>query len=654
MRRLDLFVWLRALAAGSAALMLGVHTCRAAPCPAGGASAEIVLQPVDGEPVMALVFGNLQAASCEDDGGPLAVEYGELLACQPNVPSTCRAERTGLRPGDWAHQIIVTTGAAVGQWQGRRMLLLDQRAGVHTIAWPIYQSVHTVTSLEDALECAGCLRAALTAATSSPKPALIQFAPDVIGTIVLAAPLPPLAAGQTTVDGLGTDGLPHLRTIDANGLATAALRVTSDRNQVLGLRLTNVGGNVDTLIVEGAAATDNLLDSLQVVGRASQPCGAGQLGCIIDGICREPSPEAPLGVCGDDGIALRTSAGVGGPNRVRQCVISGAHDKGVKVSDGAVAVVEQNLIFGNVDGGLQATLGGALTARENILTANRGNPSANGLAVNGPAVGSSEPGRLDSRGNLSIDNALRGISVRNLSVATLRDDFVCGNGTVGLAVLEAGGFGASASATGLAVVHNTTGGVVVSDASRASFAPDDAPGDNAFAFNGPRLPPSPTNFRSASLLPIAATGNAWEHCGPDDRCDVAAVLALDVFFASLQAPVTVAPALPTRRRAAPLIDAVTPSFAAAGELVRIYGSGFDAIGGAGADCGSIAAANTCRPLRGNCVFIDRQAAEVVAVTPTMLVVRAPFTCVEPVALRVRTRWSHTSTAAEFCTLPTAD
>ena len=57
--------------------------------------------------------------------------------------------------------------------------------------------------------------------------------------------------------------------------------------------------------------------------------------------------------------------------------------------------------------------------------------------------------------------------------------------------------------------------------------------------------------------------------------------------------------------------------------MRIYGTGFDAIDGAGSDCGAVAAANTCRPVRGNCVFIDRQPAAVVAVTPTMLVVRAP-------------------------------
>jgi hypothetical protein len=650
MRRRDVVPLLRALTAAASVLMVAVVAAHAAPCPTGGASMEVVLQTPDNEPVTALVFGNLRTPTCDDDTVDLAVDYGELLTCQPDTPSSCRTEQTGLHPGDWTHQIVVTEGAAVGQWQGRKLLLLDHRAGIHSLPWPIFRSVHTVTSLEDAAECVGCLRAALAEATLDPKPALIQFATDLTGTILLAGALPPLSGGQTTIDGFTVDGVPRLRTIDANGLAAPALRITSEGNQVFGLRLVNVGGNVDTVIVEGAAANDNLLDSLDVVGRASQPCGVGGIGCVIDGVCREPSPQEPLGVCGDDGIALRFSSGTGVPNRVRGCLVSAAHDKGIKVSDGGVATVERSLIIGNVDGGLQATLGGSLVARENIALANRGNNSANGLAVNGPAVDSSVPGRLDTRGNLSIDNSLRGISVRNLSLATLHDDFACGNGTVGVAVLEAGGFGAIASATGLGVVHNGTGGVVVGQGSIASFAPGGAPGENAFAFNGPLLPPRLTNFQSASLLPIAASGNGWEHCGPCDSCDVGAVLALDVSFTSLQAPVEIAPALPTRQRAAPRIDAIVPSFAAAGDFVRIYGSGFDAIEGAGTSCASIPAANTCRPLRGNCVLIDRQPAEVVAVTPTMLVVRAPFTCVEPVSVRMRTRWSRASAGAEFCSL----
>jgi len=654
MRRVAIATSLR-LVAGFAVVLLTPGAGHTATCPSSGAALEIVLEPADDEPVAALVFGNLVSSSCDDDTRLSAV-YAEQIACQPDASDHCHIQLDGLRPGAWIHRILVTAGEATGQRQGRARLLLDRSAGGQSLSWPLYRSVHTVASLDDTLTCVGCLRAALTAATAADKPALVQFAADLTGSIVLSAPLPPLSSGQVTIDAFDTDGVPLLRTIDGNGLNAAALKIVSDHNQVLGLRLINVGGDSDTVVVEGAGANANLLDSLQVIGRTLKTCGTDNLGCIIDGVCYQPGPPAPRGVCGDDGIALRALSGTGDVNRVQGAVVSGARDKGIKVSDGAVAVVERSLVIGNAEGGMQATLGGDLTARENISVANHGTATANGLAANGAAPGSRTPGRLQTRGNLSIANALRGISVRSLSVATLRDDFICGNGTsgtgngVGLAVLDAAGFSAAAVVTGLAVVHNVDRGVVVNDTSRASFAPHGRPGENAFAFNGPPLPPLPTNFRNLSPLPVAAAGNAWEHCGDSNQCDVNAVRGLDIVSGGARSPVSITPALATRSRTVPRITAVVPPFAAAGELVRVYGSGFDAIDGAGTSCDTIAAANTCRPLRGNCVFIDRVAVDVIAVTPTMLVVRTPFTCVEPVELRVRTRWSRASATATFCTV----
>jgi len=190
--------------------------------------------------------------------------------------------------------------------------------------------------------------------------------------------------------------------------------------------------------------------------------------------------------------------------------------------------------------------------------------------------------------------------------------------------------------------------VNVSDNSTARFGLISNPGNNAFAFNGPANPPAPVNFRNESPFAILASGNAWQHCGLGNPCDVAAVQALDVFTRS--APVGVAPALPTRQHRKPRIDSIEPPFAAAGTLVRIYGSGFDAIEGAGSSCDTIPAANTCCPLQGNCVFVGRTPADVVAVTPTMLVIRAPFTCVAPLTVSVRAHWSHGLARAPFCTI----
>jgi len=133
-------------------------------------------------------------------------------------------------------------------------------------------------------------------------------------------------------------------------------------------------------------------------------------------------------------------------------------------------------------------------------------------------------------------------------------------------------------------------------------------------------------------------------------------LAASFFFRqprllNVLAAVGIAPAQPTHRRAAPRIATIEPSFAAGGDLIRIYGEGFDAIDGVGSSCNTPIEVNTCRPLRGNCVLIDRVPAAVIAVTPTMLVVRAPFTCVAPVRASVRTRWGHGFAHAQFCTAP---
>jgi len=629
----------------------------AAPCPPFGAALDIALAPSSAAGTSeALVFGTLANAAC--DGAPsLATGYAvRIPACAPGSPAGCRTVIDGLQPGRWTHNLFVVGGEAGGQMQGRSGQLLDVSAGRTSLVWPLYRSVFTVTSLDDAADCIGCLRSALAAAEAAVKPALVQFALDVAGTVVLAAPLPVLSNGQMTLDAFDFSGVPQTRTIDANGLNSPALHIAGAGYAIDGVRLVNVGGNSDTLLVEGSSANDVVLDSVAAVGRAINLCGTvDQLGCIVDGVCQRPSPQAPNGVCGDDVIAVRNFAGTGGPVVIRNADVRGALDKGIKVSDGAIASIERSLIEQNVDGGIQATLGGSLAAVENVSRSNRGTFSANGIAANGAAIGGTAPARLLTRGNLSIDNALRGLSVRALSVAQLNDDFACGNGSpgrsgLGLSVFNGADEAATATVRGLGAVHNLTGGAVLSDTSRADLGTDGTPGLNAFAFNGG----GGANLRNATTSAVSAIDNQWEHCGERSACDTVAVLSLDVSTTGPEAPVAVRPALPTRQRRAPSITSIEPSFAAAGDLVRIYGRNFDAIDGAGASCDRVADANTCHPLRGNCIMVDRQPAEVVAVTPTMAVIRAPFTCVSPVEVAARTRWSGGFGRATFCTVPPAD
>jgi hypothetical protein len=645
--------------AACAALLALPGAAGAAPCPAAGATLTVTLAAAeDGLANGVVLAGQVLSPSCEDEAAALATTYSVPLTCAPGTPTSCTATVTGLSPGHWLHRIEGGDGETLGRLQARRTLLLDASAGAHTVTWAAFRSVHTVRSLADALDCSECLRAALRDANLAAKPALIQFAPEVAGSITLVAALPPLAGGAITLDGFDVDGLPHTRSIDAAGLDTAALRIVSAGNHVAGMRLANSGSNSDTLLIEGVEANGNLIEDVAVVGRALQPCQVGDvIGCVLDGVCVVPTLERPRGACGDDGVAIRDFAGAVAANVIRNADIRGAFDKGIKASENGVVRVEASLVTGNNDGGIQATLSGQVLAIANLVAFNRGTPTASGLAANGARAGSLVAGRLDTRGNLVVANALRGISVRSLSLATLRDDFACGNGSagrpdgVGLAVLDAAGLAAAADVYGLAAVHNLSGGIVVGGNSDVSLGTEATFGRNAIAFNGAREPLMALNFRNEAGHPVDAVGNQWEHCGTAIPCDELQVRMRDVFRASLDSSVTVSPALPTRPRQAPVIDAIEPPFAAAGDLVRIYGSGFDAIEGAGTGCAAIAAANTCRPVRGNCVFVDRRPAEVVAVTPTMLVIRAPFTCVSPVPLATRSRRTRGFGRATFCTAP---
>ncbi len=623
-----------------------------AACPTTGGSVVTRLDlPAESAGVAAELSGTLVVPSCELDDS-LARDYTAGISC--TTASACALSHTGLAPGIWVHRIEVTSGEAQGQIQTRRSLIMAASAGDQVQTWQLFRQVLTVETTDDGADCRGCLRQALRDAATATKPALIVFAPSVLGTIVLDDALPELSSDRITIDALDSDGLPHQRTIDANGLSRAALRITGADNHVLGLRLTNVGGNSDLLLIDGPRANRNRIESVQVVGRGLDICERlDETGCVVARQCIVPNRIVPRGDCGDDGIAIRDSAGATGANILSDVDVSGAFDKGIKISEGGVAVVEDSWIHGNADGGIQATLEGNLTARRNRSEGNRGTAGANGIAVNGARIGGVTPSLLVTRGNIVRNNALRGISVRSLSRAVIRDDFVCGNGSVGndvgfgIALLDAAGLSAFADVSGAALVKNVDGGVLAMGNSIGIFG-GDSPGRNAFALNGEATGLSnPTNFRNLSTQTMAAVGNHWQGCGRTYRCDAAAVLREDVY--SPTAAVLTMPALPNAIRRAPTITEIYPKRATRGDLVWIHGSDFDAVGAAAEDTGCNGPGRPCSPADANCVIIDRQPAEIVAATPTTLVIRAPFTCVEPVKLIARTRRSRGYARATFCT-----
>ncbi len=626
------------------------------PCSSNGARLEISVGPaLDGLPLAGLLVGTLVTASCDPGASNLNVGYAVPVRCDPAAPEACSTVVTALTPGEWVHRVFV---ARTGQFQARRGLLLDASAGTNSLQWPLFRSVFTVTSTADAGSCSGCLRDAIEHAESAAKPALVQFEAPLTGTITLASALPELGTGSVTIDGLDTDGVPLKRTIDVNGLKSAAVAIRSADNTVVGLRITNVGGNSDAMVIEGTGADNNRLEQLQVIGRGLQTCGADNEGCIVDGACHTMSTDPPFGACGDDGIAVRDNAGIGRPNVVHNCEVMGAFDKGVKVSEFAVVRVEQSRIHDNRDGGMQATFSGQLITAENIVENNQVTNSANGLAANGPLEDSTVPARVTSSGDIVRGNSLRGVSVRSLSVVEVLDSFICGNGRIdrggfGITIFDGANLSALAVGSGLAVVYNAGGGVRVEDTSQADFGGFLSHGNNAFAFNGASPGALQVNFQNLAPFAATAVNNQWQHCGRGWSCDRAQIEAADLFRGADAGALPISPSQPNHRRQPPSIKRIEPPVAQAGDIVRIYGSGFDAIdgNGPGATCDSLATVNTCTPLRGNCVFFDRQPAQVVAVTPTMIAVLAPFTCVSPVPVSVRTRYSRGAGHGTFCALP---
>jgi hypothetical protein len=414
--------------------------------------------------------------------------------------------------------------------------------------------------------------------------------------------------------------------VDAGGLPIGVLSITGAHNHIIGLRLRDAGeGNRDALNISGPQAEANIVEQVIVDGATSA-----------------------------DGIGIDQSAGTDfaeSANVVWNCEVRGAADKGIKVTTGSHARIENCWVHDNVNGGIQAALGGHVQAWYNVVERNQGGSAQNGLSANpldSPSAG--EFSELLTQGNISRGNGANGISVR-ASVAEIRDDYLAGNGSSGLRVFNDVGDPADARVEGTSAVCNGVDGAVVADASTADLGggPLGSPGNNAFTQNN--LPGGGANLRNSTDLVVYALDNQWENCGSGSVCDYGRIAALDLSDHGLNTIFFPAQA----HRAQPLLlAAVSPTKGRQGELLRIFGSGFNVIDGHFAEdnCSDVAGRNRCFPLRGNCVRIGGVSAPVEAVTPTMLVVRWPFTCIGPVKLVVSVDQGPTGSTSQPLTVCT--
>ena len=589
-------------------------------CPTGGAELVVTVDNETGvTPIAVAMSGHLIDGTCRNANG-LSETYSVAGTGSPQ-------HVTQLAPGRWVHTLSVET-PPTGQLQYRPSLLLAGD-GPNTVRFTAFASVTTVHNPVDGLG-SETFRDALLDAAAHPKPHLIQFDevefPSGVPTLVtLASALPPLSTDDVTIDGTDATGAAGNRGLDAGGNPNAALSITGGSNSIVGLRLRNTGpNNRDVLSISGPLARNNVIER-----------------CVIE-----------LSATGD-GIGIDGGAGadfVASANVVRESEISGASDKGIKVTTNSYARVERSWVHDNVNGGIQATLSGHVLARDNLVERSTGAALAqNGLSVNGPAPDApAVPSELIADGNIARFNAGNGLSLRGLSVGVITNNYFAANSHDGMRVASEG-MPAAAVVQGTTTACNLVNGAVVEAGSQADFGGGDlgSPGDNAFTQNN--LPAGADNLLNLTGSWIDALNNQWEHCKREPVCADDQIAAYDIRD---HGRLTLfSPAQAHRSLRAPAVTGIRPSRGMAGDLIRIFGSGFNVIDGHAADatCPDLTLRNRCLPLRGNCVRIGAVAAPIEAITPTMLVVRLPISCVRPLTLTVATQGGGISAPVPVCT-----
>src|SRR5206468_1318925 len=140
---------------------------------------------------------------------------------------------------------------------------------------------------------------------------------------------------------------------------------------------------------------------------------------------------------------------------IYRCEITGARDKGLKVTTGAQVEIRRTCVHDNQNGGVQSTLGGHVVAINNIIQHNVPGGSGNGFAVNG---GTLDLTTLESQGNIVRFAGGRGIAVTDNARASFTNDYVADNQFSGSKVETTGkgpvGGAPSARFRGVAFVCN--------------------------------------------------------------------------------------------------------------------------------------------------------------------------------------------------------
>ena len=671
-------------------------------CPSPAAVVLIVQNLSPDATVTVNVAGEVRdpTRTCEGAGD---ASYAATFTCTGSGAVRC-GTIPGLRPGTWINRLDVTVAGSAPQIQAQQAIFLSSGADpvANVLNWTVYPMTFVVAAPTEA-----ALRAQLAAAdaytAAHTGPALVEFnrtafpgaaTPQKIDLAkrIICAPDSRRAAicltgSRLVIDGLDATAEPGAVTLSVGQRAVALLRVFGSDNVLRGLvfegsTLPGLSTQADTVSFVGAGARRNRLEKSIVHGPSN-----------------------------GDSVSAETDAGGSqafDDNVVDGCEVTGAEDRGLKVTTGARLTVRQSCIHDNHNGGVQSTLGGHVFAFDNLVQHNVPGPSDNGFSA-----GTALPGdrsTLVTAGNIVRFSGGRGIGVVDNADAVLGDDYVADNQYAGARIetLATGSAAASARLSGVTLACNNQSGISgtcsPSPSKGTLFCATDsdccgsdagccvtdtgctdpvrcvaatplgfgavvaacdgcAPptvtlgdagtlGRNALTLNANVFPLAQGANLAVTVpnLALAAQGNQWEGCGPGATCDQAAVLASDVQLAT-GASADVANAIAARADAlsAQRLSIGRPR---AGDQVRVFGGGFNAIDGA--DCAQttvpIASCSTENPrvaqrnhasrsgnrlrlmIAGQTLPID-----VDAVTPTMLAFRMPVDCFAPATLEVSKR-----------------
>jgi CSLREA domain-containing protein len=589
----------------------------------------------------------------------------------------------GLAPGVWLHRVDVP---ATGQRQYRQALVVDDPAAPSVQAWTLYGSVLTVNNAADGGDgkCdASCsLREAVNAATRKTAPALVVFDHEVLGDAAHVEVKDQRILIDTpglTIDGTDAQGNPSplvdfaARTFPVRITLRGTKQAPPDAQGPCPCRQ-NYGGTLFAaaakvqfigLHIDRVYPPEKLIccgnQTLIEMGRGGRSARVDT--CLLDGGGRAiEDAQTPKGNTGQatskDCIKPEHSGSpANDPAVITNSELAYCLDRGLKVQDDNV-VLSHSWVHNQLRCALFAIVpGGSITAHDNLIEeAGLNCPSGappfceNQVVtrVEAPQVSAQGNGTsFDLDGNVVRTGPLNGVFWQVGSTGSLRNSFVCGMGDAGILSIRQAGKPTGAVVRGSASVLNTRSGVDVRKQVGIDLGRDggaDA-GLNAFAGN----PAGAQAYNSLDVKSvIQAQGNQWASCydgaANGDVCNLNAISAGDTNNSMGLDEIDVSNPLPHQAADGVTLSTATPSRVVEGALVSLRGSGFDAISGieglTSNDCAKLATTNTCTPLHGTCVefLVDgtwTEATDVLAVTPTFLMVRSPFTCSAPTQVRVR-------------------